>query len=90
LRAWKGVETNEIVIENPFGSTSCGLRFKEGSTGMVYASGNPLSTDVCVMESIDEATALRILGEGKVFENPETKQKSFWSTIWREIVSFFN
>jgi hypothetical protein len=93
LRAWKGAETNEIVINTPSESSACGYSFRKDETYTVYAFGNPPGTTSCSMMLVDEKRVREVFGEGQSFEElplpqPETAE-SFWSWFWREISSIF-
>ncbi len=89
LRVWKGVETNEIIIETPSEPSACGYSFQEDSTYVVYAHGNPLFTNTCSMMAVDEERVRKVLGEGKNFEN-SLQPEGFTSWLWRKITSFFS
>ena len=89
LRAWKGVEKNEINIKTPSDSAACGYSFKKNSTYFVYAHGNPPRTITCTMMLVDEARIRQTLGEGKAFENLP-QEEGFFAWLWRKITSIFS
>lgn len=94
LRAWKGVEKNEIVVTTPSATSACGYNFVKNETYTVYANGNPPNTVSCLMMLVDEKRVREVFGEGQSFEDspppqPETAE-GFWSWFWRKINSVFS
>ncbi len=96
LRAWKGVEKNEIVITTPSASSACGYNFVKDETYTVYANGNPPNTVSCSMMLVDEKRVREVFGEGQSFEDsppPQPKAEAaegFWSWLWRKISLVFS
>jgi hypothetical protein len=94
LKAWKGVETNEIVITTASETSACGYPFRKDETLTVYAFGNPPNTSSCSMQLVDEKRVREVFGEGQSFEElppPQTEaEESFWSRLWRKITSIFS
>lgn len=101
LRAWKGVESEEITVEADVDS-SCQYIGAIDSKITVYAYEDanlkvPLYINYCSIGHFDDDKMKREYGEGKSFEEsprltPETTQtsKGFWSNVWSKIVSFFS
>ncbi|HEX8249652.1 MAG TPA: hypothetical protein VF599_15855 [Pyrinomonadaceae bacterium] len=90
LRAWKGVETNEVIVKTSAHSSACGYSFKEDSTYTVYAYGNPSMTNTCTMLTVDENRVRQSLGEGRVFENSPSQQENFFGWFWQKFTSIFS
>jgi hypothetical protein len=89
IRAWKGVDSARVVFKTYDKSSSCSVNYQVGQTAYVLADGNPPQTNYCSSTLIDFNRISEALGEGKTFEDFETTE-SFWSGIWRNIVSFFS
>lgn len=98
LRAWKGVESETVIIESETDNWSCSLRYKVGQTDYVAANGKPLKTNICSRASIAPDRLSEIFGAEKVFEAPTPEQstrqtetaQSFWSKTWNKIIYFFS
>jgi hypothetical protein len=101
LRVWKGIDKSEADVEFGYYDNDC-LQLGESGKLLFYASATEnksvFRTGWCNKYSFDDEQTKRILGEGKVFEEPEPQQfnqptepqESLWSRIWQKIVSFFN
>ncbi|HEX8286632.1 MAG TPA: hypothetical protein VF556_01475 [Pyrinomonadaceae bacterium] len=100
LRAWKGIENSEIIVETNI-SSSCQYNPEIGSKVMVYAYENkeakiPLYINYCSIGKFNQQKMKREYGEGKVFEEPERQipknnsSENFVSMIWQKIISFFS
>ena len=98
FRAWKGIESETIIVENESDTSSCSLGYKVGQTDYVAASGKPLRTHLCSRSNIDPEKFNEILGAEKVFaapvSQPSTPQseppQSFWAQIWNKFACFFS
>jgi hypothetical protein len=98
FRAWKGVESDTVIVENESGTSSCSLGYKIGQTDYVAADGKPLSTHLCSRSNIDPEKFNEIFGAEKVFQAPIAPQstqenepaQSFWSKMRSKIFSFFS
>lgn len=102
LRYWKGIETEEVIIETEIGS-SCGFNPEVGKSYMIYAYENSvvnaLSANYCSVSGFYDDKMKREYGEGKSFPeatpqaSPSIEQKNvsenFFLWLWKQILSFF-
>jgi len=93
IRAWKGIESNEITAK--FGNP-CGIVLFVGEKRMVYGynlqNKNIIDVNCCNFDLFDGERMKCEYGEGKSIEEPQPIEttESFWSVIWKKIVSFFS
>jgi hypothetical protein len=98
LRAWKGVESETVIVESETDNWSCSLRYKVGQTDYVAANGKPLKTNICGRAVIAPDRLAEIFGAEKVFESPTPEQstrqtepaQSFLSKIYNKIIYLFS
>jgi hypothetical protein len=74
VRAWKGVEVEDLVVLTAKDSAACGYPFANGESYLVYAEGEPsqLSVATCgrTMPIVQAEADLAALGMGVVPVNP--------------------
>jgi len=98
FRAWKGIESDKVIVESETNDSSCSLGYKVGQIVYVVANGKPLATTMCNRGHIAPERFTEIFGAEKVFEEPVIQQstqqnepaQNFWSKAWNNIVSFFS
>lgn len=100
-RSWKGVETQEIIVNfiHDRNVSESLLIPKIGASRIIYATRNvtgKVFSSYCQMDNNSQERLGKELGEGKVFEKPLAEQnqqeisEGFWSKIWKAITSFFS
>lgn len=97
LKLWNNKSASEnVVLRTDPNISSCGLKFKNDGTFYVVAETREkrLFTDYCVRGSIEGVRFTEVLGEPKVFEQPQPSPtettEGFWSNLWNKITSFFS
>lgn len=59
---WKGPEATRLEVRTPTSSAACGVTLSAGQAAVVYAYGEPLSTNLCTRTTTDVATEAAALG----------------------------
>ena len=105
LRAWKGVETNEVSVAYTRAYTTFEKEIGDiGTRKLFYAyrleDDFNLHISSCSFTLFDDEKMEREYGAGKVFEQsrieqntpPEQAEKieNFWAKLWKTITSFFS
>lgn len=100
LRAWKGVDSNEITVETE-ASSSCKYLPAVGSRVIIYAYQNKNARKTLFINqcsaNFDNDRMKRQLGEGKDFEQFQIQQtqqtennESVLARFWKSIAAFFS
>ncbi|MCS6800210.1 MAG: hypothetical protein NZ898_17100 [Myxococcota bacterium] len=80
VRAWKGIDVEQVVVRTAPAGSICGLEVEPGRSYLVYADGAPgsLSASLCGgTRPIEHAgDALRQLGEGVVPVDPVAEDRA--------------
>lgn len=103
LRSWKGVKTTRVKIKytDPCSYAIHGT-FQKGARWMIYGysikDSELIDINCCNFGLFDDERMKKIYGEGKVIEQPQPsisptpieQTESFWSNLWKKIISFFS
>ncbi|HEX7479977.1 MAG TPA: hypothetical protein VF331_19400 [Polyangiales bacterium] len=90
VRAWKGVETEDITVRTPKDSAACGYAFVSGESYLVYAAGPTaqLAVDSCGRTQLIAAADadLAVLGMGVVPVDPKRPDAGDHSSHVRDVI----